>query len=129
MGGADNSLKELEPKVRELIRRGSTGKSEDDFIGNSKAGDAKSYLNIILNKIVVFKTEIEKNKGKQDKSEVDVTQKASRPADDVDRLKDLPLLKEKPLLPAGNYPLCIKPPQSWSTSGWGLVPVKTLKVP
>lgn len=48
-------------------------------------------------------------------------------ADEIARLKSLPLMNKQ--LPAGDYPLCIKPPLSWSTSGWGLVPVKTLKVP
>jgi hypothetical protein len=47
---------------------------------------------------------------------------------ELNRLNSLPLLKDN-RLPAGDYPLCIKPPQSWNTSGWGLVPVKTLKVP
>ena len=48
-------------------------------------------------------------------------------ADEIARLKSLPLMNRQ--LPAGDYPLCIKPSLSWSPSGWGLVPVKTLKVP
>ncbi|MCX6976705.1 MAG: hypothetical protein NTX04_01935, partial [Verrucomicrobia bacterium] len=48
-------------------------------------------------------------------------------ADEIVRLKSLPLMNRQ--LPSGDYPLCIKPSLSWSSSGWGLVPVKTLKVP
>ncbi|MCX6977377.1 MAG: hypothetical protein NTX04_05425, partial [Verrucomicrobia bacterium] len=48
--------------------------------------------------------------------------------DEITKLKSFSLMKDN-RLPAGDYPLCIKPPQSWSTSGWGLVPVKTLKLP
>ena len=48
--------------------------------------------------------------------------------DEISKLKSLSLMTDN-RLPAGDYPLCIKPPQSWSTSGWGLISVKTLKVP
>ena len=47
---------------------------------------------------------------------------------ELTRLNSLPLLKDN-RLPPGDYPLCPKPPQSWSTSGWGLILVKLLKVP
>jgi hypothetical protein len=122
----ENPLNKLESIVKKLNKQGLSRRPEDEFIAHTKAAVARTQLTIISNKISDFKNEIEKNKGKQDKSEGDMTQKASRPADDVDRLKDLPLLKEKPMLPAGDYRLCVKPP---SKEGWGLVPVKTLKVP
>ena len=115
-----SKIDKLMAAVNQLQRSGKDGMENEDM--KKKAGK-------IAMDCMSLKTAIDINKSTNSEAAnkkyiLDVRNIES----ELTRLNSLPLLKDN-RLPAGDYPLCIKPPQSWSTLGWGLISVKTLKVP
>jgi len=119
-GNVIGKINQLMSAVTQLQRSGKGGMENEDM--KNKAGK-------IAMDCMSVKTAIDLSKATTSE---DVNTKyisdMQNIGNELTRLNSLPLLKDK-RLPAGDYPLCVKPPQGWSTSGWELVPVKTLKVP